>query len=208
MKKFIVCTFVLAVAISGIKAQTMPERNRETINRHHRDQRDGVNRLNLSEEQKAKFKSLNEDFRAQMDELKKKDDITVKEWKSRMENLRKDHRDKISSLLTDDQKNQLKKSREARQLRQSDRRKEGFDRMRTRLNLTDDQTARLKQSHTEMAEKMKAIRENQSLSDDQKKEQVQELRKKNQENLKTILSEDQLKRLHEKQVRRPAKLPV
>src|SRR5689334_1148502 len=172
MKKFIVCTFVLAVAISGIKAQTMPERNRETINRHHRDQRDGVNRLNLSEEQKAKFKSLNEDFRTQMDALKKKDDITVKEWRSRMENLRKDHRDKISSLLTDDQKNQLKKSREARQLRQSDRRKEGFDRMRTRLNLTDDQTSRLKENHSAMAEKMKAIRENQSLTDDQKKEQV------------------------------------
>ena len=205
MKKFIVCTFVLAVAIQGIKAQEIPERTRETINRHHRD---GVNRLNLSEEQKAKFKSLNEDFRTQMEELKKKDDITVKEWRSRMENLRKDHRDKISALLTDDQKNQLKKSREARQLRQSDRRKEGFDRMRTRLNLTDDQAAKLKQSHSDMAEKIQSIRENQSLTDDQKKEQVKELRKKNQENLKTILSEDQLKRLHEKQVRRPAKLPV
>jgi len=205
MKKFIVCTFVLAVAIQGIKAQEIPERTRETINRHHRD---GVNRLNLSEEQKAKFKSLNEDFRTQMEELKKKDDITVKEWRSRMENLRKDHRDKISSLLTDDQKNQLKKSREARQLRQSDRRKEGFDRMRTRLNLTDDQAAKLKQSHSDMAEKIQSIREDQSLTDDQKKEQVKELKKKNQENLKTILSEDQLKRLHEKQVRRPAKLPV
>ena len=205
MKKFIVCTFVLAVAIQGIKAQEIPERTRETINRHHRD---GVNRLNLSEEQKAKFKSLNEDFRTQMEELKKKDDITVKEWRSRMENLRKDHRDKISSLLTDDQKNQLKKSREARQLRQSDRRKEGFDRMRTRLNLTDDQAAKLKQSHSDMAQKIQSIRENQSLTDDQKKEQVKELKKKNQENLKTILSEDQLKRLHEKQVRRPAKLPV
>jgi len=122
--------------------------------------------------------------------------------------LRKDHRDKISSLLTDDQKNQLKKSREARQLRQSDRRKEGFDRMRTRLNLTDDQAAKLKQSHSDMAEKIQSIREDQSLTDDQKKEQVKELKKKNQENLKTILSEDQLKRLHEKQVRRPAKLPV
>ena len=205
MKKFIVCTFVLAVAIQGIKSQEIPERTRETINRHHRD---GVNRLNLSEEQKAKFKSLNEDFRTQMEELKKKDDITVKEWRNRMENLRKDHRDKISALLTDDQKNQLKKSREARQLRQTDRRKEGFDRMRTRLNLTDDQAAKLKQSHSDMAEKIQSIRENQSLTDDQKKEQVKELKKKNQENLKTILSEDQLKRLHEKQVRRPAKLPV
>jgi hypothetical protein len=205
MKKIIVCTFVLAVAIQGIKAQTMPERNRETINRHHKD---GVNRLNLSEEQKAKFKSLNEDFRTQMDELKKKDDITVKDWRSRMDNLRKDHRDKITSLLTTDQKDQLKKSREARQLRQSDRKKEGFDRMKARLNLTDDQAAKLKQSHSDMAEKIQSIRENQSLTDDQKKDQVQELRKKSQENLKTILSEDQLKRLHEKQVRRPAKLPV
>jgi Spy/CpxP family protein refolding chaperone len=206
MKKFIVCTIVLAVAIQSTWAQEMPERKREKIeSRHHKD---GLHRLHLTEDQKAKFKSLNEDYRKQMQDLKKNDEITVKEWKSRMEVLRKDHRDKMSALLTEDQKNQLKKSRQESHKRREDRREGGIDRMKTRLNLTDDQTTRLKESRSEMADKMKAIRENQSLTDDQKKVQFQELRKKQQENLKTILSEDQLKRLQEKQVRRPAKLPV
>lgn len=197
---------MLAVAIQSTRAQEMPERKRETIeSRHHRD---GFHRLNLSEDQKAKFKSMNEDFRKQMDELKKNDNITVKEWRSKMENLRKDHRDKMSSLLTEDQKAQINKSRQERINRKGERSKAGIDRMKTRLNLTDDQAARLKQSRSDMAEKFKAIRENQSLTDVQKKEQVQELKKKQQENLKTILTEEQLKRLHEKQVRRPAKLPV
>jgi hypothetical protein len=206
MKKIIVCTFVLAVAIQSTRAQEMPERKREKIeSRHHRD---GFHRLNLSEDQKAKFKSMNEDFRRQMDELKKNDNITVKEWRSKMENLRKDHRDKMSSLLTEDQKAQINKSRQERINRKGERSKTEIDRMKTRLNLTDDQAARLKQNRSDMAEKFKAIRENQSLTDVQKKEQVQELKKKQQENLKTILTEEQLKRLHEKQVRRPAKLPV
>jgi Spy/CpxP family protein refolding chaperone len=206
MKKFIVCTIVLAVAILSTRAQEMPERKREKIeSRHHRD---GLHRLNLSEDQKAKFKPLNEDYRKQMQDLKKSDEITVKERKSRMETLRKDHRDKMSSLLTEEQKNQLSKLRQDRDKRRGNRREGGIDRMKSRLNLSDDQTTRLKESRSEMAGKMKAIRENQSLTDDQKKEQFQELRKKQQENLKTILSEDQLKRLHEKQVRRPAKLPV
>jgi hypothetical protein len=206
MKKFIVCTIVLAVATQITWAQEMPERKREKIeSRHHRD---GIHHLNLSEDQKAKFKTLNEDYRKQMQDLKKHDEITVKEWKSRMENLRKDHRDKMSSLLTEEQKNQLNKSRQGREKMRGSRREGGIDRMKSRLNLTDDQTSRLKESRSQMADKIKNIRENQSLTDDQKKEQVQELRKKQQESLKTILTEDQLKRLHEKQVRRPAKLPV
>jgi Spy/CpxP family protein refolding chaperone len=206
MKKIIVCTIVLAVAIQSTRAQEMPERKREKIEtRHHKD---GFHRLNLTEDQKAKFKSLNEDHRKQMQDLKKNDGITVKEWRTRMENLRKDHRDKMSSLLTEEQKNLLNKSRQARDKKRGDRREAGIDRMKSRLNLTDDQTTRLKESRSQMADKMKSIRENQSLTDDQKKEQVQELRKKQQETLKTILTEDQLKRLHEKQVRRPAKLPV
>lgn len=206
MKKIIVCTIVLAVAIQSIRAQEMPERKREKIeSRHHRD---GFHHLNLSEDQKAKFKSLNEDYRKQMQDLKKNDEITVKEWKTRLENLRKDHRDKMSSLLTEEQKNQLSKSRQDSDKRRGERGEGRIDRMKTRLNLRDDQTTRLKEGRSEMAGKMRAIRENQSLTDDQKKDQFQELRKKQQENLKMILSEDQLKRLHEKQVRRPAKLPV
>ena len=50
---------------------------------------------------------------------------------------------------------------------------------------------------------MKAIRENKSLSDEQRKEQMKEMMKKQKENMKSILTEDQLKKLKETQHQKP-----
>jgi periplasmic protein CpxP/Spy len=206
MKKIIVCAFALAVAIQGINAQDAQAEKKEGFrNRSHRE---SFHNLNLTEEQKAKFKSLNDDFRKQMDDLKKKDDITVKEWRSRMETLHKDHRAKMQGMLTTEQKAQLEKQRTERKERQKKEGEARMDRMKTRLSLTDDQVARLKQNRSEMSEKMKTIRENKALTDEQKHDQFEELRKKNKDGLKDILTEEQMKRLHEKQTRRSAKQPV
>ena len=70
--------------------------------------------------------------------------------------------------------------------------------MKIRLKLTDDQATRMKTARTDLEGKMKTIRENKSLTDDQRKEQMRQLREKQRENLKSILSEDQLKQLHQK----------
>jgi hypothetical protein len=52
--------------------------------------------------------------------------------------------------------------------------------------------------HAETAEKMKAIHENKSISQEQKKEQSKELMKQNKEQMKSILTEEQMKKLKEK----------
>lgn len=49
--------------------------------------------------------------------------------------------------------------------------------MKTELGLTDAQSAKIESNRKEMGEKMKTIRENKSLSDEQKKEQMKELMK-------------------------------
>jgi len=46
-----------------------------------------------------------------MTELRKKDDITVKEWKSQMMDLNKKHREEMKNLLTTEQKDQVEKIR-------------------------------------------------------------------------------------------------
>ena len=54
------------------QAQEIPDRRtrkQQMMKRHHRD--DELKKLNLSEEQKAKFKALHEENRKQMEELKK-----------------------------------------------------------------------------------------------------------------------------------------
>ena len=59
----------------------------QNMERHHRG--DELRKLNLSEEQKAKFKALHEENRKQMEELRKNDNITVKEWRDQERNHEK-----------------------------------------------------------------------------------------------------------------------
>jgi Spy/CpxP family protein refolding chaperone len=206
MKKIIFFVFVLAVAIQDIDAQNPSQRKRETPRKrnHHENLRD----LNLSEEQKAKFKALHNDFREQMKTLKKNEDITVKEWKGKAVTLRKDHRSKIQSVLTNEQKSQLEKTRSQRTAIRKVDQEARIEKMKIRLGLSNDQATRLKNKRTEMSAGMKAIHENKSLAPEEKRMQLKELRKKHQQSLETILTQDQMKKLHEKQTHRRAKQPV
>ncbi len=201
MKKIILSVFALSMFVA-VKAQEIPERKSERPplmerKRHHGMPGMDMKQLNLTEEQKAKFKTQKEEFRKKMEELKKNDGITVKEWKSKAEALRKEHKAGMDKILTSDQKAQLEKMKvEGKAKREAMEKKHG-ETMKTRLGLSDEQSAKMDANRKEIGEKMKAIRENKSLSDEQKKEQMKELHKKQKENMKSILTEEQLKKIKE-----------
>ena len=98
MKKIILSAFIVMLAVT-VKAQEIPERKSDRphmMERKRHPHGKEFQNLNLTTEQKVKFKSQNENFRQQMQELKKNDNITVKEWKLKAENLRKEHKAGIS----------------------------------------------------------------------------------------------------------------
>lgn len=204
MKKIIAAALVFAVAFTA-NSQDIPERKHDGFRpyagpgkMHHR--RPGgmdLKQLNLTEAQKEQMKSNREGFRKQMEDLKKNDNITVKEWKSRMENLRKEQKTGMDKILTTDQKAQLEKMKSERKAKGEERMKQGAEKMKEHLGLTPEQSAKLDKSRKETGEKMKAIRENKSLSDEQKKEQVKDVMKKQKENMKSILTEEQMKKMKE-----------
>jgi Spy/CpxP family protein refolding chaperone len=203
MKRIILSVLVAAAVVTTSMAQEIPDRKvagHEMKRRHHRG--DEFKKLNLSEDQKAQFKALNEENRKQMAELKKIDNITVKEWNSKKEALRKDHREKMQTLLTAEQKAQLEKSKLERKAKMEERSKARMDKMKADLGLTDEQSSKLKSERAVMGEKMKAIREDKSLDDQAKKEQAKELKKKQKENMRSILTEEQLKKLDEQKQKR------
>lgn len=208
MKKLILSAVVFSMAVA-VQAQEIPERKTERPGmlerkRHHvRHHRMDLQKLNLSEDQKAKFKSQNESFRKQVDDLKKNENITVKDFKTKMESIRKEHKSKVEGILTADQKAQLEKMKTDGIAKQKEMAKQRAERMKTNLGLTDEQSSRMESSRKEMGEKMKAIRENKSLSDEQKKEQLKELHKKQKENMKSILTKEQLEKLKESRHKRP-----
>ena len=165
--------------------------------RQKRTQHMDLQKLNLSEDQKVGFKSANDEFRKQLQDLKKQDDITVKEWKSRMQKLRTDHQEKIRGLLTGDQKSQLKKLKEERGEKMKDLSQKRMERMKERLALTDVQSNKLNELRTQTTGKLKALRENNSLTPGEKREQAKELMKQNKEKIRSILTDEQLKKLKE-----------
>ena len=69
--------------------------------------------------------------------------------------------------------------------------------MKKELNLTDEQTAAVEKNQAEMLKKIRAVRDNKSLTDDQKKEEFKALHQKEQEDLKSIFNEEQLKKYEE-----------
>jgi Spy/CpxP family protein refolding chaperone len=203
MKKIMLSVCIAALVATTIQAQEIRDREpgkHHMMKRHHRGE--AFKNLNLTEDQKAQFKALNEANRKQLAELKKNDNITVKEWKSKKEALRKDHREKMQSLLTTEQKTQLEKSKLERKAKMEERSKARMDKMKTNLGLSDEQSAKLKSERAVVQEKMKAIREDKSLDDQAKKEHVKELMKKQKENMRSILTEEQLKKLDEQKQKR------
>ena len=107
MKKIIFSLIVLVFTITILQAQH-PEKRMQGQQRNGKSHM-AHQQLNLSEEQKNKLKSLNEEFRKNMTELKKKDDITVKEWKTRMADLKKQHNSNLQNVFTPEQKSQMEK---------------------------------------------------------------------------------------------------
>lgn len=214
MKKIILSVFVLSMAVA-LQAQEIPERKAERPQmqegRDHHMQKGGkhhgqnmdMQKLNLTEDQKAKFKSQRENIHKQMEELKKNDNITVKEYRSKMESIRKEHKASTENILTGEQKGQLEKMKAEGKAKAKTMGKERAEKMKANLGLTDEQSAKMESNRKAMGKKMKAIRENKLLSDQQKKENMKELMKKQKENMKSVLTEEQLKKLKEMKHQRP-----
>jgi Spy/CpxP family protein refolding chaperone len=205
MKKIIISVAVFTIAFIT-QAQEIPERKTERPpmmerKRHHHGME--FQQLNLTEDQKARFKEQNENFRKKMEELKKNDNITVKEWRNKAEALRKEHKTNTQSILTSDQKAQLEKKKAEGMARHEAMAKSRSEKMKAELGLSDEQSAKMQANREKIGEKMKAIRESTSLSEEQKRENMKLLHKEQKEFMKSILTEDQLKKMKENMHNKP-----
>lgn len=213
MKRIFAAAMIVAVAFTA-NSQEIPERKHEGFRphggpgkMHHRRPPGGIDfkQLNLTDAQKEQMKTQRESFRKQMEDLKKNDNITVKEWRSRMETLHKEQKSGMEKILTTDQKAQLEKIKTEQKAKHEERMKKGADKMKEHLGLTAEQSAKLEKSTKETGDKIKAIRENKSLSDEKKREEIKEVMKKQKENLKSVLTDEQLQKMKERRPHGPHK---
>ena len=165
-------------------------------------------KIKLSDEQKQKAKTLNQDYRKKMDDLRKKDDILVKDWRNQMMELNKKHREDMSALLSKEQKEQIGKMKvERKKIAEIDANAR-MEKMKLRLDLGNDQMERMKKQRSETLEKMKVIRENRSQDMMKKRVEMKELIQKRNENMRSILNDEQMKKMQEMRKSMPRKRRV
>jgi Spy/CpxP family protein refolding chaperone len=178
--------------------------------RGHGDHMNGMmmKELNLTDAQKQQMKSINEDFKNKMQELNKHDNMSVKDFRAQKESLMKDRKSKFESILTADQKARLATLHKDHNGRKGDgkegnvmRGKDGMN-MESELGLTTEQASKIKADRENFKVKAEAIKNNTSLSEDQKKEQFMQLRKEREQSLKSYLNADQIKKLEEMKSKR------
>lgn len=207
MKKIITSALVIALTIGAASAQTT-EKN--SSKEYKKEQRAGFDKLNLTADQKAKMQSLRADFKKQMTDLKNNSQLTADQQKSRRKELHQQYQSQMQAILTPAQKDQLAKMKAERkanhkngkfnkgQAWKQNKDSKGVARgaqFQKELNLTQEQQSKMTQLRTDFKSKFETLRNDQSLTQDQKKEKMQQLRKDEQAQMKTVLTADQLQKL-------------
>ena len=103
----------------------------------------------------------------------------------------------MKGLLSNEQKEQIEKMKIERKKMAEIDANARMEKMKLQLDLNNEQTEKLKKQRIEMLEKMKGIRENKSIDEMKKREEMKLLMEKRKENMKSILTEEQLKKMQE-----------
>lgn len=160
-------------------------------------QQDVMKQLNLSEDQKKQAATMKQEYRAKMQELNKNESITVKESRDRKEALRKEQKTRMQALLTNEQKNRLEQLKADKKAKKEANVAKKLDRMKTKLQLTDEQVAKLKADRERTKSQLKSIRENQGLDRLQRKEQLMALKKERKTQIESMLTTEQKEKMKE-----------
>lgn len=205
MKKMVFIGIVALLGMATAQAQDSSAHRYGFRDRPHRGhmQRGHMERGNLTDDQRAKLKTINDSFRKSMRDLYQQDDITVKEWRSRMEELKSKHREEVSSVVG------TENGRQSHQYGRKGMQHRGYRGGGTRENLSQaldlsaKQQEALKKSRTETRKKIAALQENDKLSREEKRKSMQSIRKAQQEAFRSMLTKEQLEKLEQMKQHQP-----
>jgi Spy/CpxP family protein refolding chaperone len=197
MKKILLS--LLAVVTITVAANAQKEHHKKCEGGKHGMMHKGMamKELNLTDAQKQQMKANHEAMKAKKAELEKNEGITVKEYRDRKEALNKEQKAKMLGLLTPEQKAKMEQLKKDKQAKYEMKAAQRLDKMKSKLGLTDDQVAKIKADKAANHAKFKAIKDNESLSRSERKEQLMALKEQNKDGIKKYLTPEQAKKMEE-----------
>ena len=177
--------------------------------KHRHDKRGGdfATELNLSAEQKAKLKTLREAQKKEMEALKQSGEVSKEQRRA----IHEKYKAQYDAILTPAQKEEMNKKKEEWKEKAKEgkgksfgnRGRKGGDRgnigqqaafFKKELNLSTDQETKLKSIYQEFQTKSNDVRSNNSLSQEQKRTQMQSLAQQYIGQGKAVLNADQVQK--------------
>ena len=153
--------------------------------------------LNLSEDQKQKMQAARDDYRKQMSDLNKNENLTVKEMRDRKASLAKEHKAAMDGILTQEQKNKIQEQRNQAIEKRKEMQAKRSEKMKKDLALTDDQSAKLKTLNENYKNQFESIRKDESMDRTAKQEKFKALHLQQKEELKSVLTPEQIQKMNE-----------
>lgn len=201
MKKILSTAFAIVLFVSVAQAQTTENKGRHQ--KGHR-QEQAFSQLNLTAEQKAKFESIREAQKKEMQGLRKSGNVTPEQRKT----VHEKYKSQYQAVLTPAQREQFKQQRQEWKEKGKQRKGQGFGKkggdfgkqaafFKKELNLTADQETKLKSIFQEFRTKAQAVRTNASLSKEQKRIQFQALASQYMAQGKAVLTPEQAQKFTE-----------
>ena len=211
MKKIIAMAIAALFFTSGMNAQLRRVQD-SSFEKHKNVQhktmiKDNWNNLNLTADQKQKMKENQENLKTQRQAIQNDASLTADQKKSKMMDLQKANREKNTGILTAEQKATLKanqKEKGSEKKMKGDKKMKDHEGMKGEhgmkgMDLSQDQQTKMKDMRTKMKTESMAIKNNSSLTEDQKKQQIQELRKGNMEQMNQLLTPEQKLKMKDRQ---------
>lgn len=203
-----VMTILFSVAIFSLSASAQQKKAMKS-NGHQKQQQAMMTRqLNFSEDQKKQAKAINEDFRKKMQELNKDEAITVKLMRDKKEALNKEKRSKMEALLTAEQKTKKAQTIVAQKAKAEIQFTNHLAKMKTNLGLSDEQVASIRSQRTSTRTNMEKVKNSESLSRVEKKEQMMALKTDAESKRNKIFTPDQIKKMEDMKKNRMQKNPI
>ena len=155
--------------------------------------------LNLSEEQRARVQTILQGERTQIQALRSNTALTDEHKKQQVRELRKNNHQQLLAVLTPEQQAKMKQFRNQRMGRHA-----AFNAGRRfqALNLSEQQKSQLQPVFQSTRQQMQALRSDTSLTPEQRREKMQQIRQNQMAQMKSILTPEQQQQMQQRRGRR------
>jgi Spy/CpxP family protein refolding chaperone len=148
-------------------------------------------KLNLTDAQKAAIKPILANDANEIKAVRQDGSLSEEQKMAKIKEIRENGMEKINAILTPEQQKEFAEIKSEARHRMREFATDRLEMLTEKLNLTDAQTAAIKPILVTEANEIKAVRQDNSLSKEQKQSKISDIRKATNKKISTILTPEQ-----------------